>query len=73
MSTESEAMAAQLTVTWVKELAPSVEAREAAMALFERQTGHPPVKLYMDPELRVWGFMDPDAAMLFKIPDGWTP
>lgn len=65
--------ATQPTVHWLPELAPSLEGREAALAMFEQQTGHAPAKFLSDIEARVWGFLDGDAVLLFKVPDGWTP
>jgi hypothetical protein len=62
----------QPTVSWLPELAPTLDAREAAREMFEQQTGHPPAAFYGDSGLGIWGFVAFDAVLLFAVPIGWT-
>lgn len=56
------------TVTWLPELAPTLDARDVARETFERQTGAAPDALYTNEALGVWGWVSADAVMLFRIP-----
>lgn len=58
----------QPTVHWLPELAPTLEARDAARALFEQQTGAAPMRLFTDEAIGVWGWIGADAVLLFAIP-----
>lgn len=63
----------QPTVQWLPELAPTVEARTAALGMFETQTGAPPQDVYVNMKARIWGCISTDAVLLFRIPDDWQP
>ena len=63
----------QPTVTFPLDLAPTLEAREAVVAAFEKQTGARPTKMVLYDDVNLWGAMSADAVLLFRIPEGWTP
>lgn len=63
----------QPTVSFPLELAPTLEAREAVVAVFEKQTGARPTKFVAYDDVNLWGVLSADATMLFRIPEGWTP
>lgn len=60
------------TVTFLPDVAPTLEARREAWELFTNQAS--PVSeeltdyLYTNEELGVWGFISDTAALLFRIP-----
>lgn len=58
------------TVSFLPELAPTLDARRVALETYERQCSPEPgsVMLYTDEQVGVWGFIGPDAVMLFKMP-----
>lgn len=58
----------EVTVTWLPELAPTDDAWDTAREVFERQTGTKPQMWFRDPYSGTWGWISPDAVLLFSSP-----
>lgn len=58
----------EVTITFLPELPPTAEARAVALEVFERQAGTKPTSYLEDADTGVWGFLSPDAALLFRFP-----
>jgi len=63
---------AEVTVTWLPELAPTHDSKSAVIEVFERQTGQRPTMYFVDGQTGVWGFISEDAALLFRAPKAST-
>jgi len=59
-----------VTAHWLPELAPTLEARDAALELYKKQCSPEPgdFVFYHEPAISVWGFIGRDAVLLFASP-----
>lgn len=60
-----------LTVHFLPELAPSLEAKAAAKNLFDQQCGAAPAEFYFSKVRGIWGWLGDGAVLLFQVPKDW--